>query len=122
MFAMMYFLGFTIGNLFIPKLMDSYGRKKIFVSCMYGQLATLLAMLTIPPHDKHGQYMMYFLLFINGISSVGRVNCGVIYFMEVAPANYSSTLGTTWNVIEGSVVIFLTVYYRFFSTYWEGTI
>jgi MFS family permease len=52
---MMYFLGFTLGNLFIPKLMDSYGRKKIFVSCMYVQLATLFAMLTIPPHNKHGQ-------------------------------------------------------------------
>ena len=65
---------------------------------------------------------MYFLLFINGIASVGRVNCGVIYFMEVAPANYNSSLGTMWNVFEGSVVIFLTMYYRFFSTHWEGTI
>ena len=89
---------------------------------MYVQLATLFAMLTIPPHNNHGQQVMYFLLFINGIASVGRVNCGVIYFMEVAPANYNSSLGTMWNVFEGSVVIFLTMYYRFFSTHWEGTI
>ena len=51
---MMYFLGFAFGNLVVPKYMDTFGRKKVFVTGMYLQLATLIGMLMIPPHSKTG--------------------------------------------------------------------
>ena len=61
---------------------------------------------------------MYFLILINGLSSVGRVNCGFIYFTEASPDSYHNALGTIWNIFEGSAVIILTIYWRFISTKW----
>jgi len=33
-FASLFFMGFAFGSLFIPKLSDKYGRKKLFYICM----------------------------------------------------------------------------------------
>jgi hypothetical protein len=61
---------------------------------------------------------MYLLILVNGISSVGRVNGGFIYFTEASPDSHHGALGTTWNIFEGSAVIILTIYWRFISTKW----
>ena len=53
---------------------------------------------------------MYLLILVNGISSVGRVNGGFIYFTEASPDSHHGALGTTWNIFEGSAVIILTIY------------
>lgn len=33
-FGMLFFFGFSIGSLFVARLSDKYGRKKIFLYCM----------------------------------------------------------------------------------------
>ena len=65
---------------------------------------------------------MYCLILVNGISSVGRVNGGFIYFTEASPDSHQGALGTIWNIFEGSAVIILTIYWRYISNKWQGTV
>ena len=44
------------------------------------------------------------------------------YFMELAPASYMSMMGTVWNVSEGAIYMYLTIYYAYIAVDWRYTI
>jgi len=48
LFGMMYFLGFMIGNTFIPTLGDIYGRKKLFFINYFVYFMTAFGIVVMP--------------------------------------------------------------------------
>jgi Na+/melibiose symporter-like transporter len=65
---------------------------------------------------------MIFTFFVNGVSSAVRVSIGYCYFSEFAPKAKSDLMGTLWCVSDGSIYIWLTLYYRFISKDWKWTV
>lgn len=60
-------------------------------------------------------------MLILGLSSAGRVAIGFCYMMEFQPLSYQSAISSIWNVSEGLVYIWLTIYYKYISKDWYWT-
>lgn len=44
---------------------------------------------------------------------------GYNYFVEFAPSSAHDYMGTVWNISEGAIYIYITLYYRFVSKNWK---
>ena len=121
MFGMMLFTGFTLSSLVLPALSDKIGRRSIFLGCLLVNLI-VLAILLIIPDQKEWVNFVIFLFFITGLSLAGRASVGYCFMLECAPERYSSIMGSFWNISEGMVYIYATVYYRWVSKDWWWTI
>lgn len=87
-FSMTWFIGQLVFSPVIPKLQDKYGRKLVFNVSSFVNFLTLLGMLLLPNRRNPSQALFYVLLFINGVSTVGRVITGYTYFTEFYPEKY----------------------------------
>jgi len=59
------------------------------------------------------------LWFISGAQSAGRMAIGYNYFVEFAPVSAHDYMGTLWNISEGAIYIYITLYYRLISKDWK---
>lgn len=117
-FSMAWFIGQLLFSPIIPKLQDRFGRKPVFNACSFVNFLTLLFMLFLPGRRNPSQALLYVLIFVNGMSTVGRVITGYTYFTEFYPEKYQSVVGTTWSVMEGLVVILMVIYFVYISKSW----
>ena len=62
---------------------------------------------------------MIALWFISGAQTGGRMAIGCNYFAEFAPKRNHSLMVTVWNMSEGAIYIYITIYYRFISKEWK---
>ena len=90
-------------------------------------LVVMLILLLLPakPFNSGGRFIVYFMIFlflVQGLQSGGRTACGYCYFQEMAPQKYGSLMGTGWNVSEGVIYIYITIYYGAISKNWVPTI
>ena len=74
------FIGWFITLLFIPRLSDIYGRKKIFLIGMYGDWALYIAVFFVKSLD-----FMIFITFCFGLLTSIRCGVGYVYMMELMP-------------------------------------
>jgi MFS family permease len=122
-FGMLFFCGFALGALLIPGKSDIYGRKPIFMGSMIVQLMVMVGIMLVPvgPVGNEAKYINYlvFLFFVFGMASSGRTSVGYVYMCEFAPERYHNIMGTLWCVGEGTIYIYLTIYYYFFGKIWE---
>lgn len=112
---MIFFAGFAISSLVVPSWGDIYGRKKVFVSCIFANGACFLILCGLPAHKSSSITFMLISFFIQGLASGGRTSIGYCYFVEIAPSKYADYLGTAWNVSEGIIYTWLTIYYMTIS-------
>lgn len=82
--AMMFFLGWTLGSLWLPAYGDQYGRKKLYVLCLCGTLATMVAILLLPS-SKPWFCVLIGIFFVNGVINGGRGSAGYCLMVEMAP-------------------------------------
>ena len=87
-FMMLWFFGQLIFSPVIPRLQDRFGRKPVFSACSFVNFLTILIMLLLPKRRNPTQAIFYVLMFINGMSTVGRVITGYTYFTEFYPEKY----------------------------------
>ena len=125
--AMLFFIGQVIMCPFIPYLQDRFGRKRIFLISTVINFYTLLGIWGLPDHStkKHGdtsKMLLDLLFLINGLATPGRVNTGYTYFQEFFPEESQNMAGTLWNMIEGSVYIGLTMYWKKLNFGWRWTL
>jgi MFS family permease len=124
--ATAYFIGATLGALFIPPLSDVYGRRKTFLCCCFVSIFMFLIQLVVP-YDNTTKYVGSFYaigasMFINGIASASRKSIGFCYIVELSPTKFRAALGTAWNTSELSLTnIYITTYFWFISSNWKGT-
>ena len=62
------------------------------------------------------------LMAVEGMQSSVRTAVGYCYFLENAPKESASLLGTLWQVMEAIVLMEITVYYKWISKNWFWTI
>lgn len=102
--------------------MDTYGRKKVFAIGSFVNFITLSVIICLPYHRVPSLNIIYAFQFINGIASSARIMTGYNYFTEFYPESMQCIVGTTWNVIEGCIVIFITIFFMFISKEWNWII
>lgn len=107
-----------IGYLFIAKLQDYYGRKKIYALYMFVNFLTLVGMLSLPKQKDPSLYILYGLMFCNGMAASGRQTTGYTYFTEFYPEKYQPVIGTLWATIESFTIFFLTLYFVYITKSW----
>jgi len=124
--ATAYFVGATIGALFIPPLSDIYGRRKVFLYACVVSIFMFALQLVLPYNGTDQNMLSFYLIgttmFINGIVSASRKSIGFMYIVELAPSKFRATLGTLWNTSELSMTnIYITTYFWFINKNWIGT-
>lgn len=119
--GMMFFTGWTISSVFLSSLGDKYGRKCLYTVTLYNSMLSMIVCLLLPGHDKKYFYVVCATYFSSGFSTGGRTSTGYVFMTELLPEDWKNLSGTLWGIFEGSVYIYLTLYYRFFSKNWEPT-
>jgi MFS family permease len=101
-----YFIGWAATLLWVPRLGDVYGRKKMFIlSNVINTLNFVIVLFT------KSLNVMIIAFFILGLASSIRVNIGYNYLIEMYPDKYKIAVGTTWNVGEGLIYLSITLFF-----------
>jgi len=112
------FLGFAVGVLLLPSLSDRYGRKKYFLLCFLVQELCIFPALFFPKSEVY-MYVIIAMCFVFGIFLGGRAVIGYCMMLDFSPKKYHSYLGTGWNVADGLILIWETIYYSHISKDWK---
>ena len=74
------FIGWTIAAIFLARVSDVYGRKKVFIYSMIGNDLAYLGLIVSRNIDVN-----IVLIFLMGLFSVGRASVGYLYLQEMIP-------------------------------------
>ena len=121
-FSMCYYIGFAIGAVVFPSLSDRYGRKKIYLPALTVNLFCLIGMLVMPYHKIGSLYFCMVIQLFIGLSTGARVPTQFCYFCELTPKKYHAYLSSVWNISEGIVLIYITIYYAYINKDWWYTV
>lgn len=102
------FLGYAIGCIFIPRLADLYGRKKVFIICMWLQLAAYAGLYYSTSLD-----LTIGCFFALGLANVGRIANGVFYVCEFMPESSQGVICGFLNGGESSYALVMVVVFYF---------
>ena len=102
-FSMAYFIGFTISGVVTPTLVDTLGRKYVF---LIGRLITFLCFIVIAvlpqsPDNFNNTYIIQGMIMIVGLLACSQSIAGYNLFCEYTTVATQSDLGTIWNCMEG---------------------
>jgi MFS family permease len=105
MFGMMYFLGLSIGNAFMPTLSDRYGRKKFFVAGLISICLIYITFIALAEGSSNFNmvYVMHALMFITGAQTANIFSTGTCVLSELCPTKLSYLLISIKNMNIGAV-------------------
>ena len=104
--ASAFFLGWSLTLLWVPRLADIYGRKYIFaIGQIFGAILYSILMVT------DSLNVTIAVSFLCGMLNSVRVNIGYVYLIELMPKSAEASVTTAWNILEGSVYVFATIYF-----------
>ena len=108
-----FFLGWCLTLLWLPSFGDKYGRRKIF---WFGNIITF-GIFTVLMISK-SFWLTVGMIFLNGAFESIRLSIGYTYCMELIGAPYRTLYGTIWNVNEGLVYLWATIYFWQIDKHW----
>ena len=111
----MFWFGWCLTLLWMPRLGDIYGRKWIIaynnLLCLFFYLGVMFA-----PNI----YFLGAIMFLWGFFNSIRTNVNFLYMIELMPSNKQNMIGTVWNCFEGTINLFATFWFMYVSTHWFG--
>ena len=107
------FIGWVLTLPWVPRLSDMYSRKKIFIIGMVMDWLMFVAMF----FAKSINWMIV-ITFVFGLMTTIRVNVGFVYMMELMPKRKQTFYATIYNIVEGTCLLYGTVYFWFISKDW----
>lgn len=109
----MLFAGWAFGATFLPRMADMYGRKRVYLCSMIGHFTFFSAIII-----SRNRIATTTLMFLLGMSSVGRATVGYLYMMELSPLKQQTIIGTLLQIFNTLVTIMACVYFYFISKQW----
>lgn len=76
----MFFVGTFTGSFILPRAADIFGRKPLFLIGLSLYICVAIALYFVA-----NLYLLYFLLFLGGISETGRYYVAYVYVVEFMP-------------------------------------
>jgi hypothetical protein len=58
------------------------------------------------------------LFFLLGMSTPGKSTIGYVLLLELIPPGYQTLVSTIIIAADGSIMIFLSLYFRYITKYW----
>lgn len=113
MIGSIYFVGWVVSSIFLPRMCDIYGRKKLFFVSMAGQNIAYLGVIL----SRNLDLTIAFMFFL-GFFSVGRATIGYLYMQEMTPIKYQVIVGSVALFFSGFVTVFIMLYFMYVSKYW----
>ncbi|CDW82353.1 solute carrier family member 5 [Stylonychia lemnae] len=109
----MYFAGWTVSCIFVPRLSDLYGRKWPVLISSIASVAIYTGL--ILSRNINLSIALFFLL---GLGCTGKSSTLYVYMLELVPSNRQTYVGTYMLFADGSTMILLSLYFRFISNDW----
>ena len=104
--ASAFMLGWGATLLWVPSLADKLGRKPVFA---FGNVLSTLMFSVLMVTESLDATI--FASFVLGMLSSTCVNVGYVYLTELMPESKKVTLGSFWNIFEGSIYVLATFYF-----------
>lgn len=101
-----WFIGWSCTLLWLPRLADIYGRKRLFCAGML-----TISFLYVGILVTHSLNTMIALFFLTGALSSIRTQIGWVYWNEFFPSRLQNKLGTFYNMTDATVYMFATLYF-----------
>ncbi|CDW81726.1 solute carrier family member 5 [Stylonychia lemnae] len=109
----MYFAGWCIACIVVPRLGDIYGRR---LPCRISAIIACAVYLTIVlSKNLNLTIAMFFFL---GSTQPGKSNIAYIYMLELIPSKFGTYLSTLACIADGFTTILISLYFRFVSINW----
>lgn len=109
----MYFAGWTVACVFIPRLGDLYGRR--FPYLISSGLSVFVYLGLILSSNLTLSTIFFFML---GLCCVGKSNLCYVYLLEFIPLRWQVYVGTFLLFLDGSTMIIISLYFRYMSRDW----
>ena len=109
----MYFAGWTISCLIIPRISDLYGRKIMTLTTV--SISTLIYLGLILSKNLD---LSIALLFFYGLMLSGKTINTYVYLLELVPKKYQAYVGTVFLFADGTTTIWISLYFRYISKNW----
>ena len=84
----MFFVGTFIGSFILPRASDIYGRKPLFLIGLVIFFGVITAAYFVT-----NLYVLYFIIFMGGISETGRFYVAYVYVIEMMPKKHQANTG-----------------------------
>ena len=110
----MYFFGWTISCVAVPRLSDVYGRRIPVIVSATVQCGCYLTII----FSRNLELTISFFFFL-GLTCSGKIIVNYVYFMDFIPVKYQNYVGSIVHVIDGSITIFICLYSMVISKHWE---
>ncbi len=98
MLGSMYFVGYSISCLFIPRLADLYGRRWPYIISMWVQVLAFVGLMVCK--NIMGTLS---LILLFGLCGGGRSTVGFLYLMELVPRKDKKYTGTLTSAFDSFV-------------------
>ena len=106
-----YFVGWASSLLWMPRLADIYGRKKLYITAMVADTLLFSALFFTKNIN-----VAIAIIFSTGFFASLRVGVGFIYLMELVPSSSRVAIGSAWGVWEASIMLNATLYFMLSSS------
>ena len=109
----MYFAGWTLACVIVPRLGDIYGRKWPFLVSLGASILIYIGF--ILSRDVRFSIALFFFF---GVCCVGKANIAYIYLLELTPVKWQTYVGTMLLFADGFTMIAISLYFRYISKDW----
>ena len=100
----MFFVGTFSGSFILPRMADIYGRKPLFLAGL-----SLYIVVVIAIYFAKSISMLYFLLFLGGISETGRYYVAYVYAIEFMPQKVQDATGLYIFLVFGCAMTWIAI-------------
>lgn len=104
------FTGWAISSLFVNRLADILGRKKVFLTSMALQAPAMLIIIL-----SQNYYLTAFAFFIMGLCAAGRVSVGFLLMVEIMPTERARFVQTAGMILDCFGALVAIGYFYFVS-------
>eukprot|EP00347_Sterkiella_histriomuscorum_P019689 403340662 len=109
----MYFAGWTISCLIVPRLADLYGRKWPIICCSCISFVLILGLIL-----SNNLNLSIALFFFLGMCQTGKISTVYVMMLELIPQFSTTILGTIVQLLDGATLIWSSIYFRYISKDW----
>ena len=92
------------GSFVLPRAADIYGRKLLFLIGLALYIAVVIALIFV-----NSLNMLYFLMFLGGISETGRYYVAYVYCVEMMPKKVQDSTGLYIFLVFGVAMTYIAI-------------
>ncbi len=109
----MFFLGWTLSCLILPRLADTYGRRPLVLIFSWFSVLVYLGLLL-----SRSLELTIALFFLLGLTCTGKSSTGYVYLMELIGAKWQAWASVYMMLLDSITMIMLAVYFKYITKEW----